>query len=207
MCIVFVTFLFCSLAGAIRFYIPQSSEPTCVYDEFVVNDVVHVTFLIPPLQNAAFGPIWVMVNAPDGTVPHFTSALSTTELINGTFAFAADQNGEYTFCFHPQLNTGVQEKLHCTFHIAGHQVGRLNDNLTHAEELHNNLNRVKAMSEKMKDVASEVVKNEKSLRPLSERLFERIPMMTLFTCLSMILSGIFQVYSLRRYFKSKKLLS
>jgi hypothetical protein len=49
---------------------------------------------------------YIQVNAPDGQVPHFTNGLDTNQLINGTFAFTAEQSGEFSFCFHPQLATG-----------------------------------------------------------------------------------------------------
>jgi len=200
--IVFVLIFLTVSSVGIQFDL-SDGMPRCIHDHFKKDDVVQGEYKIPPVPSMQL-QFWIenpdrnrIHNVEDGTL--------------GTFAFAADLDGEYDFCFLDSLRPGfpiVSQERRVTITINLKEKQDLQDvaNKERLKPLEQSLKRAEEVSQSIKEEMQYMREREASHRDTNEQANARVAWLSVFTITVVISSTLFQAYYLRSYFQRKKLL-
>jgi len=194
-------------AYAISFYIPEAKEK-CFLMDIAEDTVVLVKYDLldsPPEGSSDQG---VMLSILD----HNSNIINKRNVAgNGTASFTSQKMGEHKICL-TLLNANWLGSLKKARF-------KLDIDFTKDEVSHTNLaskdqvSHLEGISENMRDRLNEIIKaqdyarqKEALYKDESENINSRIMWFTLFQSLVILVSGIWQIVSLRRYFITRKLL-
>lgn len=194
-------------AYAISFYIPEAKEK-CFLLDIAEETVVLVRYDLidrPPAGSTDQG---VMLSVLD----HNSNTISKRNVAaDGAVSFTSQKRGSHKVCL-TLLNASWLGSLRkARFHLdidftkeeVSHSHLATKDQVSHLEEI----------SENMRDRLTEIIKaqdyarqKEALYKDESENINSRIIWFTLFQALVILVSGVWQIVSLRRYFVTRKLL-
>ncbi|MEW5301731.1 MAG: hypothetical protein WDW38_008360 [Sanguina aurantia] len=145
----------------------------------------------------------VKVDDPSGAVVHETNGKA-----EGQFAFTAKVSGEYKACFAVKdLSTAYQTKLRLDWKTG---VAATDWNaIAKKEHLDALTVELRKLEDNIREVYSDMLQlqqREQAMREISEETNSRVAWYSVGSLAVCVLSGVWQVWHLRRFFQRKKLL-
>ena len=194
-------------AYAISFYIPEAKEK-CFLVDIAEDTVVLLRYDLidrPPAESADQG---VILSIQD----HMSTKITTRNIsADGTVSFTSQKRGSHKVCIALLNASWLGSVRRARF--------RLDIDFTKDEVSHTSLaskdqvSHLEQISENMRDRLTDIIKaqdyarqKEALYKDESENINSRIIWFSLFQALVILVSGIWQIVSLRRYFVTRKLL-
>jgi hypothetical protein len=194
-------------AYAISFYVPEAREK-CFLLDIAEDTVVLVRYDLidrPPAGSTDQG---VMLSVLD-----HTSNLITKRNIaeNGTVSFTSQKRGSHKLCLTLLNASWLGSIKRARFKL---DIDFTKDEVSHTHlASKEQVSHLEQISENMRDRLTEIIKaqdyarqKEALYKDESENINSRIIWFTLFQALVILVSGVWQIVSLRRYFVTRKLL-
>ncbi|KAG1671828.1 hypothetical protein FOA52_000205 [Chlamydomonas sp. UWO 241] len=182
----------------------MNMQNKCVYEEINANAIVVGTYNAFHKDNpSAPMPIDVRVEDPNRQVMHHSSNNA-----NGQFVFTTKVAGEYKACFTVQLyQQAIQTKIKIDWKTG---VDATNwDAVAKKEHLDAVSLELRKLEESMRAVYDEMLllqSKESKMRDLSEDTNQRVAWYSVYSLIIIAVSGLWQTWYLRRFWKRKKLL-
>eukprot|EP00029_Vermamoeba_vermiformis_P003162 TRINITY_DN13538_c0_g1_i1.p1 TRINITY_DN13538_c0_g1~~TRINITY_DN13538_c0_g1_i1.p1 ORF type:complete len:204 (-),score=60.05 TRINITY_DN13538_c0_g1_i1:101-712(-) len=143
--------------------------------------------------------------------PMKTRLHNTDDVSEGTFAFAADIEGQYDFCFidSPRpgfpLNSNLQRRVSLSYTVQ--RDNKKNEGTKETlKPLEQKLKKIEDMTNDIREELRHHREREAEHRNSSETQNARVAYLTVFTVISLGVLSVAQIYYLRRFFQRKKLL-
>ena len=182
--------------NSIQFYL-KSSETKCLSEDVPRSELVVGEFNSSPNNNNELS-----VKVSDVSQNVLFSKLLCND---GKFAFTASKSGEHTICF---INNGIGQKtisftLKTGVNAKDYSAVAKKDNLKPIEvELRRLEDQVQAIHDDMKYLKN----REESMRNTNESTNSRVLWFSIFSMVVLVVLGGLQLYYLKNFFKSKKIL-
>jgi len=179
----------------------------CLWDDYTVGQVILGKYSVPPQNHMQMS---LTITAPDGR-PVWENQDTTGD---GTFAFTADEDGNYKFCFRDVRRPGVpvsdsapSRRVSITAEEkrvnADAEAGA--SKLT-IRPIEYRLRLMERQSQELETEFKRFREREARHRDTSESTNIRIPTLSTVTIFILVGLGGWQLYYLKNYFKKKKLL-
>jgi hypothetical protein len=181
----------------------------CISEHFKKNDIVKGGYSVTnsPSRQMKF---WV-------ENPNRVHVYNAEDIQTGTYAFVADLDGEYQFCFSdaprpgfPLATEGTELPRRVSIRIEVEQEKQKLDNIVANKE---NLKPLELALQKIELVSSDIRldmrymrEREAQHRDANETANARVAWLSVFTIVVLIFLSLFQAYYMRSYFARKKLL-
>ncbi|KAG1678293.1 hypothetical protein FOA52_013914 [Chlamydomonas sp. UWO 241] len=175
----------------------------CVYEEIKKGNIVVGEFSARRKDNDAEQYVDIRVDDPYGS-----SLYEQTSVAEGTFAFTAVATGEFKVCFTSReladaINTLL--KLDWKIGVAATDWASIAKK-EHLDTLTVELRRIEDGIREVYQDMLELQRREQEMRDVSESTNQRVAWYSVYALLACIVSGLWQVWYLRRFFQRKKLL-
>jgi len=191
---------------AIQFDV-HPGEKRCIFEDYTKGQVVQGNYKIPQV---AYMQISIRILAPQREDPVWANA----DANEGTYAFTADDDGIYSFCFSDKPRLGVQATgkpmtRRITFTARDEWEMPFDDkDMVVKSELKPIEYLIKSIEDKMDKLKREIKEQrQREYRHQETTLTTawRIPTLSSFTIFLLIGCGVLQMIYLRSYFRKKKL--
>jgi len=209
------TFLLCflfSIVQCIKLNVPTNGVDKCVIQEFGVNEevsgVVSVEPFLPEQLSLTLKIMELINNEEKGQTGQMLDMLHVNP--NATFKFATKPGSEYNFCFIDsviQPGSGLDQRLISLDFKNGPSVTLAElARREHWEPLELSMRKVEEELEKVQDEFELLKEREAIHRDTNESTNARVLWLSIFSIIIVASLASFQVYYLKTYFKSKKLI-
>jgi len=200
----FLFLLICSIAiigtNAVYFSFFNIMEK-CLIEDFRHQDNIVAHYVN---RNADISKFVIRVIDPNG------KELMNQRLTDkGQFTFTSKQDGIHKVCFMPEHGPWIDKRSQVRFEIRISNGEHNYEDLAKKEHLSN----LQVMIMKIKDHCDDFIKMQEQNREdestqveQNQNVNERVIYTTLFQTVVILVSGVYQIYSLRKYFIQKKLL-
>lgn len=199
-------FLPLSVCG-ISFYMPEAKEK-CFLIDIPEETVVLIRYNLldrPPAGSPDQGVIMSVLD-------HAGSAV-TRRVVNseGNLSFTSQKRGSHKICLNLTSGSWLGSLRKARFRL---DIENTKDEVSHDElASKEQVTHLEAVADSLKDRLNEIIKaqdyarqKEALYKDESENINSRIMWFTLFQALAILISGLWQIVSLRRYFITRKLL-
>jgi len=190
---------------AIQFDV-HPGERRCIFEDFTKGQVVKGTFRIPQIS---FMQMSIKIHGPDKDEPLWVNP----DAIEGTYAFTANEDGIYRFCFADRPRAGVKETgkpvtRRITFTAVEGWTLPDDKETVEVEELKPVEYLLRSVEDKMeilKKGLKESRRREENHRITALSTNWRVPTFSTVTVFLLIGCGVLQMLYLRSYFRKKKI--
>jgi len=179
----------------------------CLWEDYYYGQVIVGKYSVPPLAHMQMS---LEITAPNGHTVWENNDASG----DGTFAFTAEGDGNYKFCFRDVRRPGVSggsnlPSRRVTVSAEEKPVNVETDTGASKNSLKPVEYRLKVMERQTQELETEFKRyreREARHRDTSESTNTRIPSLSTVTIIILLCVGGWQVYYLKNYFRKKKLL-
>jgi len=183
-------------------------ERRCIFDDFTKGQVIKGTFKIPQIS---FMQMSIKIHGPD---KEDTALWANPDASEGTYAFTANEDGVYRFCFSDKPRAGVKETgkpvtRRITFTAEEGWVSLDDKETVEKGELKPVEYLFRSIEDKMDFLRRELKESRRRETENHYTLLStnwRIPTLSSFTVILLIGCGILQILYLRSYFRKKKII-
>jgi len=197
--------VFVITVSCLQFDVPNSAM-RCLWEDYYVGQVIVGKYSIPPLAHMQ---MTLSITDPNGHPVWENSDASG----DGTFAFTAEMDGNYKFCFRdtrrPGAYGGNTPSRRVSINAEEKQVNVEAEAGAGKHTIRPIEYRLRMMERQTQELEVEFKRyreREARHRDTSESTNTRIPSLSTFTILILLCVGAWQVYYLKNYFRKKKLL-
>eukprot|EP01130_Rhizamoeba_saxonica_P012492 TRINITY_DN5269_c0_g1_i1.p1 TRINITY_DN5269_c0_g1~~TRINITY_DN5269_c0_g1_i1.p1 ORF type:complete len:204 (-),score=41.82 TRINITY_DN5269_c0_g1_i1:48-659(-) len=186
--------------NAIQFDLPQSNKK-CLSDDYNSGDIIYGSYQLDDFSDIEFT---FTIISPTG------EELERSTIEGENFAIEAANDGEYSFCFeNKRVSRGSSAKKRVTF-VLKEESSRTNwDEIAKKENLKPvqvTLRKLEKKSSTLKSQFKAMRRREAKHRDLSESMNERVPYLSVFTIVVLVILGGWQMFYLRSFFKSNDII-
>eukprot|EP01114_Cavostelium_apophysatum_P021808 TRINITY_DN7700_c0_g1_i1.p1 TRINITY_DN7700_c0_g1~~TRINITY_DN7700_c0_g1_i1.p1 ORF type:complete len:213 (+),score=39.20 TRINITY_DN7700_c0_g1_i1:67-705(+) len=203
----FVAAFLCQHIDAVRFEVPNNGVERCIKEEFTPNTLVNAKVEISPVSDQMHLSLRIFEGSPEQTVPNVVTEskeISSSQV----FSFTSQADSEYKFCFRDVPKGGYPTPTR----VITLNLSEKNTDLGAVAKKENlkpievELKKMETSVEKLRSEFTAMKEREAVHRDTNESTNSRVAWLSILSIVIVASSGAAQVYYLRTYFKSKKLI-